>query len=144
MRLVDYDVLQVAKKLGPQRVVGQDGGVQHVGIGQQHARASADAATSSLGRVTIIGRGQGIDDAVSRALDQRIPLAELVLRQRLGGVEVQRPRQRIARQRLEHRHVEAQRLAAGRRGGNDHIPTRQRSVDRLGLVGVQALGPGRA
>jgi len=39
--LVDHDVLQVAEELGPERVVGEDPGVQHIGVGQQHARRLA-------------------------------------------------------------------------------------------------------
>ena len=143
VRLVDHDVAQVAEELGPQRVVGQDAGVEHVGVGQQHARAAADTAARGLGRVAVVGGGQRVDDPLPRGLHQRIPLAELILCQRLGRVDVQGARQRITRQRLQHRHVKAQRLAAGRRGGDDDVLARQRGVDRLGLVRVQPLGAGR-
>ena len=143
MRLIDDDIAQVAEELGPERVVRQDAGVEHVGVGQQHASAAADAAARGLGRVTVVSRGQGADDALPRSLGQRVPLAELILRQRLGRVDVEGARQRITSQRLEHRHVEAQRLAAGRRGGDDDVLARQRGVDRLSLVRVQPLGAGR-
>ena len=142
MRLVNDDVLQMAEELGPQRMVGQDTGVQHVGVGEQHAGGFADAA-AALGRVAVISGRERVDDAVAGPLDERLPLAELILRQRLGGIEIERPRQRVARQRLQHRRVEAERLAAGRRGGHHHMLPIQRGVDRLGLVRVQSLGPGR-
>ena len=140
VRLVDDHVLQVAEELGPQRVVGQDAGVEHVGVGQQDARLLADAVAGALRRVAVVGGGQRVDDARPRRLDERLPLAQLVLRQRLGGVEVQRPGERIARQRFEHRDVEGERLARGGRGGDDDVVARQRQVDRLRLVRVEPLG----
>ncbi len=133
----------MAEELGPQRMIGQDAGVQHVRVGQQHAGRLADAAAGALRRIAVVGGRQRVDDAVAGPFDERLPLAELILRQRLGRVEIERPGQRIARQRFEHRRVEAQRLAAGRGGGDHHVLPRERRVDRLRLMRVEPLGPGR-
>jgi len=111
VRLVDDDITEVAEEFGPQRVVGQDARVEHVGIGQQDARLLAEPGAAALGRVAVVGRGQRIDDSRARGIDQGAPFAELVLGQRLGRVEIKRACQGIARQRLQHGHVERQGLA---------------------------------
>jgi hypothetical protein len=62
----------------------------------------------------------------SRGVSQETPallcqLARLVLRERLGRVEVEGARPWVARERVEHRQVEGERLAAGRAGGDDRV-----------------------
>ena len=82
-------------------------------------------------RVAVVDRGR------TRSQPERGQRARLVLGERLGGVEVERPRPAIAAEDLERRQVEAQRLARGgsRRDDRRALPGR---LQRLGLVGVEA------
>ena len=83
MRLVDDHISQMAEELGPQGMIRQDAGVEHVRVGQQHTgvftEESAASTRRALRRVAIIGGGQRAHDAVACALGERGPLAELVL-----------------------------------------------------------------
>ena len=76
-----------------------------------------------------------------RAPCQPCERAGLILRERLGGVEVDRAGLGIGLSASQHRQVERQRLAR-RRGGDDReVPLPGRGV-RLGLVAVEARDPG--
>ena len=145
VRLVDHHEAQVAEKAAPQRVVGQDADVQHVGVGEDDLAVLAQPAAAGLGRVAVVRADRDRQrrcPAAGPALDRAAELLErpqLVLRQRLGGIQIKRPRGRPLQNRLKHRQVVAQRLAAGRAGDHDHVPAGKRGVDRLGLVGEKAV-----
>ena len=104
----------------------------------------ADGAPGVLRRVAVVGehadRG-GLSRRLFRLrvdqLDQAVQLGELVLRQRLGRVEIQRARRRVLEDRVEDRPVEAQRLARGGRRDDDGAAPGQGVGHRLGLVGVE-------
>jgi hypothetical protein len=70
-------------------------------------------------------------------------LARLVLGERLGRVEVERPRLRLARDRVQHRQVEGEALARGGAGGDDQVRGRRR-LPGAQLVRVERLDPGGA
>jgi hypothetical protein len=63
----------------------------------------------------------------------------LILGERLGRKEVERPCRPIRQEGVEHRQIVAQRLATGRGGDDDHVFATQRSLYRPRLVGVELL-----
>ncbi len=149
VRLVDHDDGEVGEHVGPGPVVGQDPEMQHVGVGEDHVRAPADLGALLARRVAVVDRGP-------RALHaERLERARLVLRERLGRVEVERAGARVAAERVERRQLEAERLAARRAGRDDRRAgpgrvqrlrlVRPEPVDaalaqRLGDLGMQLLG----
>ncbi len=72
---------------------------------------------------------------------ERAQAAQLILRQRLGRVEVERALLRLARDRVEHGQVERQRLPAGRAGRDDEVLAASRGVPGCALVRVELLYP---
>ena len=132
VRLVDHHHREVREEVGPRGVVGEDPQVQHVGVGEDDVRPPPDRRALLARRVAVVDRRLGALDA------ERVQRPRLVLRQRLGRVQVQRPRPRVAAQDVERRQVEAQRLAGGRAGGDDRR-ARPAGVQRLGLVGPQPV-----
>jgi hypothetical protein len=115
-------------------VVRQHPDVQHVGVGQDQVRAAADRRALLLRRVAVVDRGPQV-----RQL-QRVQGARLVLGERLGRVEVERARLAVARERVEHRQVERERLPRRGPGGDDRVARVGRG-ERLGLVGIELLDP---
>ena len=115
VRLVDDDVAEPRQHLAPVLVVGQDADVEHVGVGQDQVGAAPDRGALLARRVAVVDR---VPEAAGGDLDE---LARLVLGQRLGRVEVERPRVRVAGDRVEHRHVEGERLARRGAAGDDHV-----------------------
>ena len=91
VRLVDDDDREVREEVRPQRVVGQDPDVEHVGVGQHEVRLAADRGALLARRVAVVDRR-----ADGLAEPERVDRARLVLGQRLGGVEVQRARLGVA------------------------------------------------
>ena len=94
------------------------------------------ARRSSRGRVAVVDR------VTQEARPELGELARLVLGERLGGVEVERPGTRVMRERVEHRQVERERLAAGGAGCDDRVP-RTCGLERGGLVRVELLHAAR-
>ena len=106
--LVHHDPAEVGEEVAPALVVGEDPDVEHVGVGQHQVGAAADRRPLLARRVAVVDR---------LAQPRRAQLAELaglVLGQRLGRVEVERARLRLAGDPVEHRQVEGERLAARR------------------------------
>ena len=86
VQLVDDDKLEVLEEPHPPGVMGQDSGVQHVGIGY-HDMSRLSHGTARLGRrVSVIGEGLEVD---LERLDQPMQLGELVLRQRLRRKQIE-------------------------------------------------------
>ena len=86
-------------------------------------------------RVPVVGRGRDVQPARGGQLPE---LGHLVLAERLGREEEQRPRGRILGDGLQDRHGVAQRLARRGRRDDDDVRARVDRLDRLGLVGVRA------
>ena len=131
--LVDDDGVQALQEGGPALVVGQDAGVQHVRVGEEHVGRSADARALVVGGVAVV-------DREGRRGPRRGKLAEggeLVLRQRFGGVEEQGARRPVLQPLVEDGGLEAEALAAGGGGGDDDVLALQRGVDGGGLVRVE-------
>ncbi len=92
VELVDDDVAKVLEEPDPLRVVRQDPRVEHVGVRQHHVGAGPDGAPGVLGRVPVVG----VDAQLRQGARQLLELRQLVLRERLRGEEVERPRRRLA------------------------------------------------
>ena len=135
VRLVDHDDGQVGEEVGPRGVVGQDPDVEHVGVREHEVRSPADGQA-------LLAPGVAVVDRRAHLLGQpeRVQRARLVLRERLGRVEVERACLGVGAQHLERGQVEAQRLAARRPGGDDRrrLPG---VAQRLRLVDVERVDP---
>ena len=132
VRLVDDHDREVGEEVPPRGVVGEDPEVQHVGVGEDDVAVAADRGALLSGRVAVVDREPGVLDV------ERVERARLVLRERLGRVEVERAGASVAAQHVEGRELEAQRLAGGGAGGDDRRAG-PAGVDRLGLVRPQRL-----
>ena len=85
VRLVHHHVAQVGDGVRPARVAGQDADVQHVRVGQDQVRPSSRLAPLPGRRVAVV------DGRPRAGCMQLSEGASLVLRQRLGRVQVERP-----------------------------------------------------
>ena len=132
VRLVHHHPGQVGQEIAPGTVIGQDAHVQHVGVGEDEVGARADRAPFLARRVAVV------DGVTQEAAAERGQLAGLVLGQRLRRIEVERPGGRIPGERVQHRQVERQRLAAGRARRHDRVPPR-RCLQGVGLVGPELV-----
>ena len=131
--LVDDHILQVFEQLDPLCVVGQYALVQHVRVGNHNVARLPYRRARRSGRIPVVGIRL---DAHAHILDHAVKLRYLVAGKRLGGKQVQRPGSLVGQNRLEHRHVVAQRLARGRGRYHHEVLPRQRGADGLGLVDV--------
>ncbi len=132
--LVEHDILQVAEEVRPRVVVGQDAHMQHVGVGQHDLGVALDQPAAVARRVAVVGVGH---EALPGAVVAE--LAQLVLRQGLGGVDQQRPAPGVAVQRVHDRQQVGQGLPAGRAGHGADVLAAQHRRDGLGLVAIEAL-----
>jgi len=55
MQLVENHPTQILEERSPARVVGENAGVEHVGVGDQEASVVADVTPLGLGRVAVVG-----------------------------------------------------------------------------------------
>ena len=108
MHLVDDHIAQVAQETRPLGVLRQDAGVQHVGIRQDEVRLAAQFLARARRRVAIVDAGVQHGPELQSGLRQTREALQLILRQRLGGEQVERGRARLLEQALECRQVEAQ------------------------------------
>jgi hypothetical protein len=100
--LVDDDPGEVGQHVAPRAVVGEHADVEHVRVGEDQVGALAD-------RAALLARGVAVVDRVAQEPATELgELARLILGERLGRVEVERARRRVARERVEHRHVEGE------------------------------------
>jgi hypothetical protein len=133
VRLVHDHEAEVVEEVAPQVVSRQDADVEHVRVRQHEVRPAADLA-SSLGR-----RVPVVDRRADRGHAELAERARLVLRERLGRVEVERPRVPVGGERVEHRQVERERLARRGAGRDDHVAAALRRPRTRGLVRVELV-----
>ena len=140
VQFVDDDVAEVLEEPRPSRVVRQHAGMEHVGIAEDDVGAGANRAPRVGRRVAVVG--EDADVALRRRADDlREPLefGELVLSERLGGEQVQRPGTGLAQDRAQDGPVVAERLARGGGRDDDDVAPGQRVAHGLGLVRVRLL-----
>ena len=116
VQFVQHDVAQIFEEAHPFGVVRQNAGVQHVRVGENHVAALANGFARVAGRVAVIGEDA---EAVIETRSEIVQFGELVLRQRLGGKEIQRARVGIFKHGVQHGQVVAKRLARSS-GRNDN------------------------
>ena len=144
VQLVDHDEPQVLEQLRPARMMRQDPRVQHVGIAEHHVRLAPDRAPRVRRRVAVVGEHADLQLAVARhQLGEHVKLGQLVLRQRLGRKEIQRPRRRILQDRVEDRGVVAERFPGSRRRNRDDVAPREHVLERFRLMRVELLDAAR-
>ena len=128
--LVDDDPLEVCEEIPPAPVVGQDSDVEHVGVAQH------EVASPAYGRPLVLRRIAVVDRVAEVRRVQGRQGAGLVLSERLGRVQVERPALRITGDRVENRQVEGERLARSRGRGHHHSAAVCR-LEGVGLVAEQ-------
>ena len=137
VRLVDDDVREVREHVAPAVVVREDADVEHVRVREHEVRPLADLpAALGLG-VAVVDRRP---DARHLQLGER---AQLVLRERLRRVEVERAPLRLARERVEHGQVEGERLPARGAGDDGDVLAALRRLPGLELVRVELVDAAR-
>ena len=135
VRLVHDDVAEVREDVAPAIVVRQDADVEHVRVGQDQVRPFADLPAALALRVAVVDRGP---DALDLELVER---AHLVLRERLGRVEVERAELGLLGEGGEDGQVEGEALPARGAGGDDEVLAAPRRLPGLGLVRVERVDP---
>ena len=92
------------------------------------------ALRASAGRVAVVGENA---EAVVQARGQVVQFGELILRQRLGGKEIQRARVRIFEHRVQDRQVVAKRFSRGRGRHHHDVAPVSNGLRGQGLVAVE-------
>ncbi len=136
VQLVDDDVAEILEQLHPLGVVRQDGGVEHVGIGDDDVARLPHLAASVTGRVAVVGEGANVGAEVA---DQLVQLLHLVLGEGLGGEEIEGARLRVIEDALDDGQVVAERLSGGGGGHDDDALPLHDGGQRLRLVRVEAI-----
>ena len=131
MQFIDDDVAQILEHASPTRVMGQNAGMQHVGIREHGVGAAADSFTRVLWRVTVIRERP---DFGAQLAGQPLKRMKLVFGQRLGGEQINGARVTVGHQTIQDRKVVAQCLAAGGWRDHDDIFARRCHFQRLRLV----------
>ena len=86
VQFVENDIPQIFKQASPLGVVGQDPGVQHIGVGNDDVALLADGLPGVSGRIAIVGEHP--ETCVETAANV-MQLRQLVLCERLGREDVQ-------------------------------------------------------
>ena len=140
VELVDDHVLEVLEELQPLRVVGEDPGVEHVGVRDDDVALPADRLAGVVGGVPVVGVGL---DVRLHLADQAVDLVHLVLGEGLGREEVEGAGLRLFEDLLQDGQVVAEGLAARRRGDEDDALALADQINGLGLVAVELTEPPR-
>ena len=136
VQLVDDDIAQPHQQRRPLRVVGEDPGVEHLGVGQNQVGVGPHPGPLFGGAVAVVGGG---DEVGIARLDDR---AQLIVGEGLGREEGQggAGSDRIG-DRLGDRELVTQRLARRRAGGHDGRCARSNQVGGRRLVRPQPIDP---
>ena len=144
VQLVDDDVAQILEQFRPAWMVRQDPGVEHIGIAENQVGAGANGTSRVLRCIAVVR--EGTDRLAGARLErfaQCLKLGQLILGERLGGKQVERPARSVLQDRIQNRDVVAQRLARCGRRNHDGMPARQGMTHRFGLVAVKLRDPAR-
>ena len=132
VRLVDDDEPEVVERVPPPVVVGKDADVEHVRVREDHVGRPPDVCAPLDRGVPVVDRGPQ-----ARHPEAREP-ARLVLGEGLRRVEEDRAGRRLARDGVEDRQRERERLPRCGPRGDDDAPSRRDGLPGLGLVVVEA------
>ena len=142
VQLVDDHEPEILEQLRPARMVRQHAGVQHVGVAEHHVRTRADRTARILGCVAVVR--EDADLHTGRAVDvlaELVQLGELVLCQRFGRKQVERPRRGVLQDAAQHRGVVAQGLPRCRGCSDDDVAARQRVFEGSRLMRIELGDP---
>ena len=137
VRFVDHHPPQPGEHLAPAAVVRQNAHVQHVRVRQDEVGASADRRAVIPRRVAVVDR------VAEPAEPELVELSSLVLGQRLGRIEVERPGTRVAHELVEDGKVEAERLPRCGPARHDDASA-ARGGEGVALVRVEIRDPAGA
>ena len=140
VQLVDDDVAQLFEQLEPLGVMGQDRRMEHVRVGRDDLAGAPDRRPDRSRRVAVVGRCRDVHAGCRGELGE---LGDLVLRERLGGEEQERPGGRVLRDGLKDRQGIAQGLARRGRRDDDDVLARPGPLDGFRLVDVRTLDAAR-
>ena len=137
VRLIDDHKPEVREHVRPQIVVRQHPNVEHVGIREQYARRPPQRGALLNRRVSVIDRRpQGRQPIACQR-------AELILRESLGRVEIDRAGVRIGGQGIKHRQVERECFARRCARRDQHVLAPLRRIPGVPLVGVERIDTDR-
>ena len=134
VKLIHNHIFQVGKKLLPLGVMGQDAGVQHVGVGDHHVALLADGLPGIVRCVPIIGESL---DVCFEFTDESMYLCHLVVGQGLRGEKIDGSGLWFFEDPLEHGDVIAQGLTAGCWRDQNHVLTLMNQLYGTGLVAIK-------
>ena len=109
VRPVDDDQAERREDVRPLGVAGEQRAVEHVRVGDDHARVGAHVRPLRLRRVAVVSVDAHTEEGGRTGGAQRPKCAQLVLREGLGREEVQAARRRVGRERAAPQ-VAAERL----------------------------------
>ena len=135
VQLVDDDVAQPHEERRPAVVVGEDPGVEHLGVGQHHVGRPPEGRPLLRRRVAVVGHRPHPRD------QPRPERAQLVVGQGLGREQQEGGVLPAGEDRLGDGRLVAERLARPGAGGQGDAPAGPEQVDGLRLVDVEAIGP---
>ncbi len=113
VQLVDHDVAELLEQLEPLGVMRQDRRVEHVRVGHHDLPGGSDRRPDRRRRVAVVGRGRDRQTGGGRQLAE---LGDLVLAERLGREQQQRPRRGVVGDGLHDRQRIAQASCPTRSG----------------------------
>ncbi|MBA7486524.1 hypothetical protein ES707_22084 [subsurface metagenome] len=135
MYFIDNYKTQSLEKLQPFRMIGQQPGVQHIGIGNYHPALFSDRDTHRPGSIAVIGENTNRQTAAQQDLVQ---FGLLILREGFGRKEIHGLGFRRFQQGLQHRQVVSQGFTRGSRGNQNYILTLPCPEVGLMLVRIEA------
>jgi hypothetical protein len=139
VHLIEHHQAQSLEETGPAGMCREQGGVEHLGVGDENTG-------SVTGPLAAAGAGVGVEGHCperlaacgGKGVDTAVPGGYLIVCQRLGGKQQQGGGGGIVGQTLYERHLVAQALPAGGGRGHQRILTRKGRIDRFGLMTVES------
>jgi hypothetical protein len=112
-------------------VVGEDAGVEHVGVGDNDVTGGPHGPPRRRRGVPVVGEGLDVE---AQEGDEVVNLVHLVLSQSLGGEEVEGSGLGAPGDLVQDRQVVAEGFPRSRGGDDDHVPPGVDGFQGLGLV----------
>jgi hypothetical protein len=135
VHLVHHHELEAVEEVPPRPVIGEHPHVEHVWVGEDHVGLAADPGPLVGWGVAVVGGGLHVGDT------QVGEAAQLVLGERLGGIEAQGGGPRLGQDGFDDGRLITQRLARSGARHHHRVDVIPQSPDRLRLVPVQPIDP---